>query len=298
MDMQRIDPHDLPVPKLHQLMLATIAPRPIALVSSVDESGNHNLSPFSFYNAFGVNPTTLIFSPSRRGRDNTTKHTYENVREIPEVVINAVSYGMVEQVSLASTEYPKGVDEFIKSGLTPLPASIVRPMRVAESPVQYECKVREVIETGQEGGAGILVMCEIVMIHLRAEILNEDGHVDPDRIDLVGRLGGDYYVRASGEAVFKVAKPLQRLGIGVDRLSEEIRLSEVLTGNDLGRLGNLEALPTAAQIQQAREMDEVREILTRFASRPEERRRRLHGFAKLFLEREKPLLALSILMAE
>lgn len=295
--MQSFLPADLPLNRLHQLMLGSIAPRPIALVATTDELGNHNLSPFSFYNAFGINPTTLIFSPSRRGRDNTTKDTYTNVKHVPEVVINAVSFSMVQQVSLASTEYPKGTDEFIKSGLTPIPSLKVRPLRVAESPVQYECVVRDIIETGSEGGAGNLVICEILMIHVSEHIFDAEGLVDPHRMDLVGRLGGDYYCRASGDAVFQVEKPLQKMGIGVDRLPEEIRLSNILTGNDLGRLGNLESLPTAAQIKQAKEMEEVREILLRFADKPEELNHRLQGFAKLFLERNKPMLALSILLA-
>ena len=170
--MKTIIPSAIPIPELHQILLGTVAPRPIALASTIDCEGRPNLSPFSFYNAFGVNPTTLIFSPSRRSRKNTVKHTYENVKEIPEVVINAVTYSMVQQISLSSTEYPKGMNEFIKSGLTPLKSDMVKPFRVKESPVQFECKVRQVIETGDQGGAGNLVICEILLIHVNPDVLD------------------------------------------------------------------------------------------------------------------------------
>jgi len=241
--MIQLDPKNNPIPKIHQTLLGAVAPRPIAFASTIDKDDHPNLSPFSFYNAFGVNPTTLIFSPSRRGRDNTTKHTFENLKEVPEVVINAVNYSIVEQMSLSSTEYPKGINEFIKSGLTPIPSEKIKPFRVKESPVQFECKVREIIETGDKGGAGNLVVCEILLIHLDEAILNENGNIDPNKIDLVGRLGGDFYCRTSGDSVFKVEKPLQKLGIGIDQLPDYIKNSEYLSGNELGKLGNIEALP-------------------------------------------------------
>jgi flavin reductase (DIM6/NTAB) family NADH-FMN oxidoreductase RutF len=246
--MIRIDPYQIPHPKVHQILLGSVAPRPIAFASTIDKEGRPNLSPFSFYNAFGYNPTTLIFSPSRRGRDNTVKNTYENLKEVPEVVINAVNYSLVQQASLASTEYPKGVNEFIKAGLTPIPSEKIRPFRVKESPVQFECRVRQIIETGDQGGAANLIICEILLIHLDESILDEKGTIDLNKIDLVGRMGGDHYVRASGDAIFTVEKPLQKLGIGIDALPDKIKHSPYLSGNDLGQLGNLETLPAEPEI--------------------------------------------------
>lgn len=294
--MQHIDPNSLPPPKLHRTLLGAIAPRPIAFVSSVDTKGKHNLSPFSFFNAFGVNPTTLIFSPSRRGRDNTVKDTYENVKEVPEVVINVVNYAMVEQMSLASTEYPRGVDEFIKAGFTPLPSETIRPMRVKESPVQLECIVREVIETGDQGGAANLVICEVKMIHLREDILDEQGEIDPNKIDLIGRLGGDYYCRASGQALFRIAKPGNVAGIGVDLLPERTRLSRVLSGNDLGRLGSLDRLSSPLEIKEARQSKAVRDILGAAGMSEEQKESQLHLLARQFIESGEVRKALSILM--
>jgi len=201
------NPKDTPLAKFHGTMLGAIAPRPIALASTLDKDGHPNLSPFSFFNAFGANPPILIFSPSRRGRDNTTKHSYENVKEVPEVVINVVTYSMVRQVSDASAEFARGVNEFEMVGFTMEPSDLVRPFRVKESPVQFECKVLQVIETGTEGGAGNLVICEILRMHVSSDILDNKGRVDPQKIDLVGRLGGEFYVRASGDAIFELAKP-------------------------------------------------------------------------------------------
>ncbi len=246
--MLQIDPNKLENPKLFKIIQAGVAPRPIAFAATIDKDGNHNLSPFSFYNAFGVNPTTLIFSPARRGRDNTTKHTFDNIKEVPEVVINAVSYDMVQQMSLASTEYPKGVDEFVKAGFTSVDSKIISPRRVAESPLQFECKVRDIIETSGKPGSGNLIICEIVFIHINEKILDINGDIDVDKIDLVGRMGGDYYVRTSGDAKFTVPKPLTKRGIGIDSLPEKIRFSSYLTGNDLGQLGNIEQLPSQEEI--------------------------------------------------
>jgi flavin reductase (DIM6/NTAB) family NADH-FMN oxidoreductase RutF len=250
--MKEINPNTLSNQELSRILQNGIAPRPIALASTVDELGNPNLSPFSFYNAFGINPTTLIFSPARRGRDNTTKDTLENLKVHGEVVINAVSYDMVQQVSLSSTEYAKGVNEFDKSGLTPVASKMIKPFRVKESPLQFECKVREIVETSGKAGSANLVICEIVCIHVSQHVLDEQGNIDVDKIDLVGRLGGDYYVRTSGDAKFIVPKPLSTKGIGVDSLPENIRLSNYLTGNDLGQLGNLETLPTDNEIAEIR----------------------------------------------
>lgn len=294
--MRSIDPHMIPVPKLHRTILGAVAPRPIAFASTVDAKGIHNLSPFSFFNAFGVNPTTLIFSPSRRGRDNTVKHTYENVKEVPEVVINVVNYAMVEQMNLSSTEYPKDVNEFIKAGFTPIPSETVKPFRVKESPVQFECTVRDVIETGDKGGAANLVICEINLIHLDPDILDEEGEIDQHKIDLVGRMGGNYYCRTSGDALFTVKKPLQKLGIGVDALPEEVRLSKVLSGNDLGRLGNQESLPTAGEIKAASALDSVKAITTNSGLDAKEKQMQIHRLAARHIREGNVRLALSVLM--
>jgi flavin reductase (DIM6/NTAB) family NADH-FMN oxidoreductase RutF len=292
--MIKIDPFQIPVPKLHQILLGTIAPRPIAFASTVDSEGSPNLSPFSFFNVFGVNPTTLIFSPSRRGRDNTVKHTYENLKEVPEVVINMVNFAMVEQVSLSSTEYPKGVNEFIKAGLTPVASEKVKPFRVKESPVQFECRVRQIIETGDKGGAGNLVVCEILLIHLQEDIFNASGIVDPDKIDLVARMGGDYYCRASGGAVFVVEKPLQKSGVGIDNLPETIRNSASLSGNDLGRLGNIEVLPSADEIEEFRNQEKLNKIY--FRSAEEIDNQNIIALAKKLLKENQTITALKLLM--
>ncbi len=243
-----IDPKEISIPKLHAYMLASIQPRPIAFASTIDKNGNPNLAPFSFFNAFGSNPPTLIFSPARRVRDNTTKHTLENILEIPEVVINTVSYNMVQQVSLASVEFPRSENEFVKAGFTPLASERIKPFRVAESPVQFECRVVEVKPMGTEGGAANLIICEIILMHIAENILNEQQWIDPDKIDLVARMGADFYCRASGDAVFEVMKPQSRPAIGIDGLPEFIRNSKVLTGNDLGMLGNSEHFPTDSEL--------------------------------------------------
>jgi len=240
--MATIDPNQIPTGKLHGYLLGAVAPRPIAFASTIDEHGNPNLSPFSFFNVFGSNPPTMIFSPARRVRDNTTKHTLQNAEAIREVVINVVNYDIVHQMSLSSTEYPDGVNEFVKAGFTMLPSEEVKPFRVAESPVQFECKVKDIIYTGSEGGAGNLIVCEVVKIHIHDEVLDENGSIDQHKIDLVARAGGSYYSRAR-DGFFEIPKPVSTLGIGVDRIPEEIRNSTVLTGNNLGMLGNVESLP-------------------------------------------------------
>jgi flavin reductase (DIM6/NTAB) family NADH-FMN oxidoreductase RutF len=238
-----IDPKEIPTPKLQGYLQGAIAPRPIAFASTVDKNGVVNLSPFSFFNMFSTKPPVIIFSPSRRVRDSTTKHTLENVLDVPEVVINIVNYAMVEQASLASCEYPRGVNEFVKAGFTEMPSGKVKPPRVAESPACFECKVNQVISLGNEGGAGNLILCEIILAHFKTEILDEHGRVDPQKLDVVARMGGDFYCRAHGENVFTVPKPNTRLGIGFDQLPNEIRSSKILSGNDLGRLANIEKLP-------------------------------------------------------
>ena len=245
--MISIEPNELSTAKLHAYLLGAVAPRPICFASTVDAEGKVNLSPFSFFNVFSAKPPILIFSPARRGRDNTTKHTYQNVLEVPEVVINIVNYAMVHQVSLSSTEYAKGVNEFAKAGFTELASEHIKPPRVAEAPVQLECKVNDIISLGKEGGAGNLVICEVVKLHIKEEILDENGAIDPFKIDTVSRLGGSWYSRAKS-GLFEVPKPLTTLGIGVDKLPEEIRTSKVLTGNDLGKLGNIENFPNSEEI--------------------------------------------------
>ena len=241
--MLSINPKDIPTSKLHGYLLGAVAPRPIAFASTVDADGNPNLSPFSFFNVFGANPPIMIFSPARSVRGNKTKHTLDNAEATREVVINIVNYDIVQQMSLSSTMYPKGVNEFIKAGFTMLPSDEVKPFRVAESPVQFECKVKDIIYTGEEGGAGNLIVCEVVKLHINEDVLAEDGSIDQYKIDLVARAGGSYYSRAR-DGFFEIPKPLTTLGIGVDQIPEEIRNSNVLTGNNLGMLGNVEQLPS------------------------------------------------------
>lgn len=238
-----VDPKEISVPKVHGYLLGAVAPRPIAFASTIDKAGHVNLSPFSFFNCFGANPPILVFSPARRGRDNTTKHTYENVLEVPEVVINMVNYSMVQQTSLASTEYPKGVNEFLKAGFTQVPSVKVKPPRVGESPVSFECKVRQVIPTGEQGAAGILVICEVILMHIKDEVLDEDGKIDPFKLDAVARMGSDWYCRANGDGLFRLPQPGNKIGIGIDQLPENIRNSKILTGNDLAMLANIEQIP-------------------------------------------------------
>ncbi|MFZ5972759.1 MAG: flavin reductase family protein [Bacteroidota bacterium] len=260
-----INPKEIPVPKMHGYLLGAVAPRPIAFASTVDEAGRVNLSPFSFFNVFSANPPIVVFSPARRGRDNTTKHTFENVKVVPEVVINIVNYAMVEQTSLASCEFPKGVNEFIKAGFTEVKSDVVKPPRVAESPVAMECKVNQVIELGTGGAAGNLVICEVVCMHIKDEVLDEQGRIDPYKIDLVARMGQDYYCRAQGEAIFSVAKPNEKLGIGYDQIPEFIRNSGKLTNNELGKLGNIEQLPDRERIQLHRQSPAMMEALAKGA---------------------------------
>lgn len=238
--------------ELHRLITGGIAPRPIALASTIDLNGIPNLSPFSFFNAFGVNPSTIIFSPARRGRNNTTKDTFENLKKVPEVCINAVTFSMVEQTSLASAEFPKDVNEFEKAGFTMQKSEKIKPFRVLESPIQWECIVRDIIETGTGGGAANIIICEVLCVHIEDSILTNSNSIDPTLADLVGRLGGEYYVRANGNALFEVAKPLNKPVIGVDNLPGHIRFSEILTGNDLGILGSAEALPSSEEIESLR----------------------------------------------
>ena len=245
--MPSFDVKSLSLGQLTGFLQGAVAPRPIAFASTIDKKGNPNLSPFSFFNVFSINPPIVVFSPSRRVRDNSIKHTLVNCQETKEVVINMVNYQMVEQMSLSSTEYPEGVNEFIKAGFAMIPSEVVKPFRVGESPVQLECKVNQIISLGSEGGAGNLVICEVIKIHISEKILNENGVIDQNKIDLVSRLGGNWYSR-SNKGLFEVEKPLSTLGIGVDSIPEFIKNSIVFDGNDLGKLGNVEALPTEEEI--------------------------------------------------
>jgi len=282
--------------QLQNYLQYAIAPRPICFATTIDAAGNVNLSPFSFFNLFSSNPPLCVFSPARRVRDNTTKHTLENVLAVSECVINIVNYDMVQQTSLASTEYPKGVNEFEKAGLTMLPSQLVRPPRVAEAPVQLECTVREVISLGENPGAGNLVLAEIRLIHIKEEILDADGKIDQAKIDLVARLGGDWYCRVTPESLFKVAKPLTTLGIGIDRLPAAVRNSRVLTGNDLGMLGNLEVLPGPEEIDSMTNDPRVKEIYDATIGDTANRERELHELARIFLSEGKVSEALRIVL--
>ncbi|MGZ9734438.1 flavin reductase family protein [Flavobacterium sp. GNP002] len=245
--MITIDPKSIETSKLQGYLQSSVGPRPIAFASTIGINGIPNVSPFSFFNVFSANPPILIFSPARRVRDNSIKHTLINAEATREVVINVVNYDMVQQTSLASTEYADGVDEFIKSGLTPIASEVVKPFRVKESPVQFECKVTQIIPLGTEGGAGNLILCEVLRIHIDESILDENGAIDQHKIDLVSRLGGNWYSR-SNKGLFEVPKPLSTLGIGVDAIPDFIKGSPVFDGNDLGILGNIEALPTKEEV--------------------------------------------------
>lgn len=243
-------PEALDAKALHGCLLGGIAPRPIAFVSTVDGEGRPNLAPFSYFNVFSANPPLVIFSPARRGRDATTKHTWDNVLEVPEVVVNLVSHAMVHACSLASSDFDEGVDEFVKAGLTPLPSDQVKPARVGESPVQLECRVMKTESLGTQGGAGQLVFAEIVKMHFHQSVLNDHGVPDATKLDLVGRCGGNHYVRVAGDALFEVVKPLGVVGMGVDALPEDIRSSRVLTGNHLAQLAGVEALPDETSVNE------------------------------------------------
>lgn len=280
--------------KFYQLLTGSIAPRPIAFASTMDKDGQPNLSPFSFFNCFGSNPPTLIFSPLRRVRDNTTKHTLENIKETDEVVINVVSYNMVQQTSLASCEYAKGVNEFVKSGFTPLASELVKPFRVKESPVNFECRVQQIISTGNEGGAGNLIVCEVLLMHLNDKILNAEGYIDPHKIDLVGRMGLNYYCRASGESVFEVPKPNTELGIGVDALPLSIRNSQILSGNDIGQLANVTEMPL---IDPSFNDPQLKHIMEYFSIDPEEMGTELQRYAKKLLGEKKVNEAWQVLLS-
>lgn len=290
-----VTPGEISTQQLHAYLLGSIAPRPICFASTIDREGNPNLAPFSFFNVFGSKPPIAIFSPARRVRDNTIKHTLENIYETKEVVINVVTYDMVQQMNLSSCEYPKGVNEFLKSGFTPVASELVKPFRVKESPVNLECKLMQVIETGQEGGAANLIICEIIKMHIDERVLNEQLQIDPHKIDLVARMGKDYYCRASGDAVFEVPKPNLQLGIGVDALPESIRNSKFLSGNDLGLLANSTEIPVVAAMN---DNERLRQILQDYSHDAQLLQNAQHQYAKELLGRHEVDLAWQVLLAE
>ncbi|UJP65201.1 flavin reductase family protein [Mongoliitalea daihaiensis] len=294
--MKTINPKEITTQELHGYLLGAISPRPIAFASTIDNEGNVNLSPYSFFNIFGSNPPILIFSPARRVRDNTSKHSLENVLEVPEVVINIVDYAMVEQMSLASTEYEKGVNEFVKAGLTQEPSEMVKPPRVKEAPAAFECKVLQVIPTGEEGGAGNLVICEVVLAHFQDHIFDEQGKIDPFKIDTVARMGGDWYCRASGAALFEIEKPVRNKGIGIDQIPERIRHSVVLTGNHLGKLGNVETLPSLDAVAARSSNPALQDLKKRLQQDEEGYHYHLHLLAKEALDAGKVQEAWEILL--
>jgi flavin reductase (DIM6/NTAB) family NADH-FMN oxidoreductase RutF len=282
-----INPKDTQTPELHSYLLSAVAPRPIALASTIDEDGNPNLSPFSFFNVFSANPPILIFSPARRVRDNTVKHTYENAKAVKEVVINVVTHDMVQQTSLSSTEYEKGVNEFEKAGFSMKASERIKPFRVAESPVQFECAILQVIELGSEGGAGNLIICEVLLMHIDEKVLDANKKIDQKALDLVARAGGSYYSRARN-GFFEIPKPLKNKGIGVSSLPESVRTSPILTGNDLGLLGNVEQLPDKADVDKF--MKDKPEI---FGWDRDEK----HKFAQQLIQKNDVMGALKVLLS-
>lgn len=290
-EMISVLPDTVSTAELHGYLLGSVGPRPIALASTMDTQGRPNLSPFSFFNVFSTRPPILIFSPSRRVRDNSTKHTLQNVLSTKEVVINVVNYAMVQQTSLSSTEYAEGENEFVKAGLTMLKSDRVKPFRVAESPVQFECKVIKVESLGEEGGAGNLVFSEVVKIHINSAVLDAKGGVDQLKIDLVSRMGGNWYSRAN-QGLFEVPKPVSGLGIGIDQIPETIRHSEVLTGNDLGMLGNMDQLPSREEVADFINAHlEIRAIISADDTR------KLHLKAQEYLHKKDVLSAWKVLLS-
>ncbi|WP_430399978.1 flavin reductase family protein [Flavobacterium sp.] len=290
--MLSINPKEIEPAKLQGYLQSAVAPRPIAFASTLDENGMPNLSPFSFFNVFSSNPPILIFSPARRVRNNTVKHTLINVQNTKEVVINIVNYDIVQQMSLSSTEYPDGVNEFEKSGLTMVASEVVKPFRVAESPVQFECKVNDVIALGDQGGAGNLVICEVVKIHINEAVLDANGMIDQHKIDLVARMGANWYSR-SNVGMFEVEKPLSTLGIGVDNVPQFVKESSIFNGNDLGKLGNIEAIPTEEEITIfVKENFEIKGILS-----SEDAQKQLKK-AKEYLDNNEVLTAWKVLLAK
>lgn len=294
--MLTLDPKELSVPKLHHYLLGAVGPRPICFASTVDKQGVPNLAPFSFFNVFSANPPIAVFSPARSGRTGSTKDTYNNVKEVPEVVINVVNYSMVYQMSLTSSPYTPDVDEFVKGGFTKLPSDLVKPFRVKESPVQMECRVNEVIELGDGGGAGNLIICEVVKLHIDESILDTEGAIDQHKIDLVARMGGNWYCRAAGDALFEIEKPLTTCGIGLDSIPEDIRKSTVLTPNHLGQLANVESLPDETEVNEYK-LTELSDLFISYENDKAALEKELHILAKKLLSEGKVIDAWKALLA-
>ena len=280
----KIIPNEIPVPKLHHYLLGAVGPRPIAFASTIDLNGNDNLAPFSFFNVFSANPPILIFSPARSGRTNKTKDTYNNVKQRPEVVINLVNHAIVHQMSLASSPYEPHTSEFIKAGFTPIDSDFVSPKRVKESPVQFECKVNEVVELGANGGAGNLVICEVLCMHIDDAIIDDNGMIDQQKIDLVSRMGGDWYCRADKNSMFEIQKPITTIGVGIDNIPTEIKESKILSGNDLGQLGGVENIPDETEVNEYKLL-ELSDLFISLEDNPNKLEEELHLLAKSKLEK-------------
>lgn len=289
--MLTIDPKDIATQKLYGLMVSTVGPRPIAFASTMNAEGKPNLAPFSFFNMMSANPPILVFSPVLKISDKSSKHTLQNVEQNKEVVINVVNYDIVQQMSLASTAYAEGVNEFEKAGLTMQDAEMVKPFRVKESPVQFECKVTQIVTLGEEGGAGHLVCCEVLKMHIADEVLDENNKIDQFKLDQVSRMGGNLYSRAN-KGIFEIPKPISSRGMGVDALPESIRESSVLTGNDLGKLGTLEAIPEEKEVEEFLSENKLKEYVS------ESSLEKIHAIAQEYLKKEEVLNAWKILLAK
>ncbi len=292
--MRIIDPKVVPTRDLHQFLLGAVAPRPIAFASTINDDGVANLAPYSFFNAFSSNPPIVVFSSNRRVSNNSTKDTLHNIEKNKEVVINVVNHAIVRQMAVAAIEFDSAISEFSKSGLTPIPSDLVKPFRVKESPVHLECKVKEIITLGEEGGAGHLIICHVVRMHINEDIIDENNRIDPNKIDLVGRMGRAYYTRASGNAIFSVVQPVTKVALGYDQLPDHIKQSTVLTGNDLGRLAGLYALPSEEEMNALKEESEVSNFIQNFSDK-EDFNIRVHVWAGLELENDNAEFAMKIL---
>jgi flavin reductase (DIM6/NTAB) family NADH-FMN oxidoreductase RutF len=289
--MRIIDPKETPVPDLHQYLLGAVAPRPIAFASTIDKDGNANIAPYSFFNAFSSNPPILIFSSNRTVENNTTKDTLHNIEQTGEVVINVVSYSIVRQMTVASVSYPPEVNEFEKTGLTPIPSDLVKPFRIKESPIQMECRVREIIKLGNEGGAGNLILCDVLRMHIDENVL-DGNRINPHKLDLMGRMGRAYYTRASGLAIHTIVQSVSDIPIGYDQLPESIKRSSILTANNLGQLAGAAAFPDATAVESLKEEPTVRGIL-----RMDDAKMKLHQYAKELLDDEDDrVMALRLLL--
>lgn len=295
-NIKSIDPNSISQPILHSYLVAAVAPRPIAFASTIDAAGNVNLSPFSFFNVFSSNPPIMIFSPARSGRDGSMKHTHQNIKEVAEVTINIVNYPMVEQMSLSSTAYEKGVNEFIKAGFTEVASQKIRPPRVKEAPISFECVVENIIELGDGGGSGNLIIARVVMLHINENYLDEKGGLDTKKLNLVARMGENWYCRASGDSLFEIPKPIRTKGIGIDNLPVWVKNSEILTGNNLGRLGNMEELPTEEAIENMKTTPTVKAILE--SEMLLDKVGALHLLAQGMLDNEETEEALAVLCIE